>query len=199
MSVEEAKPVDRSEEKKLLESVKSGNGDAFVKLVSPHRIRLMRKAASMVGNPDDAEDIVQDSLMTAYRAIRSFRGESGIYTWLYRIVVNKCRDFHRSKKNSITDPVDTSSFLIEDERIDVEKNLEHSTEAAYLIERINELDKKYREILIMRYFDDLSYQEISKVIGIQVGTVKSRLFKARELLKRAITQDGKGTQFFEQE
>ncbi|MEQ8352476.1 MAG: RNA polymerase sigma factor [Leptospiraceae bacterium] len=189
---------ERASEKGLIEKTLKGDQRSFMELVSPYRTRLIRKAVSMLGNPQDAEDILQEALVTAYRALKSFRGESGIYTWLYRIVVNKCRDFHRSKKNAPSDSLDSVAFMIHDDRIDLEKNLELSTESSYLIEQINTLDKRYREILVMRYFDDLSYQEIASVLKIQVGTVKSRLFKARELLKRAILQDGKGTEFFEQ-
>ncbi|MBI39317.1 MAG: RNA polymerase subunit sigma-70 [Leptospiraceae bacterium] len=189
---------ERASEKGLIEKTLKGDQRAFMELVSPYRSRLIRKAVSMLGNPQDAEDILQEALVTAYRALKSFRGESGIYTWLYRIVVNKCRDFHRSKKNAPSDSLDSVAFMIHDDRIDLEKNLELSTESTYLIQQINTLDKRYREILVMRYFDDLSYQEIASVLKIQVGTVKSRLFKARELLKRAILQDGKGTEFFEQ-
>ncbi|MBU43203.1 MAG: RNA polymerase subunit sigma-70 [Spirochaetaceae bacterium] len=189
---------ERASEKGLIEKTLKGDQRAFMELVAPYRTRLIRKAVSMLGNPQDAEDILQEALVTAYRALKSFRGESGIYTWLYRIVVNKCRDFHRSKKNAPSDSLDSVAFMIHDDRIDLEKNLELSTESSYLIEQINTLDKRYREILVMRYFDDLSYQEIASVLKIQVGTVKSRLFKARELLKRAILQDGKGTEFFEQ-
>ncbi|HBS05052.1 MAG TPA: RNA polymerase subunit sigma-70 [Leptospiraceae bacterium] len=189
---------ERASEKGLIEKTLKGDQRAFMELVSPYRSRLIRKAVSMLGNPQDAEDILQEALVTAYRALKSFRGESGIYTWLYRIVVNKCRDFHRSKKNAPSDSLDAVAFMIHDDRIDLEKNLELSTESTYLIQQINTLDKRYREILVMRYFDDLSYQEIASVLKIQVGTVKSRLFKARELLKRAILQDGKGTEFFEQ-
>ncbi|MCB1167362.1 MAG: sigma-70 family RNA polymerase sigma factor [Leptospiraceae bacterium] len=189
---------ERASEKSLIEKTLKGDQRAFMELVTPYRTRLVRKAISMLGNPQDAEDILQEALVTAYRALKSFRGESGIYTWLYRIVVNKCRDFHRSKKNAPSDSLDNVAFMIHDERIDLEKNLELSTESTYLIQQINTLDERYREILVMRYFDDLSYQEIAGILDIQVGTVKSRLFKARELLKRAILQDGKGTDFFEQ-
>lgn len=189
---------ERASERSLIEKTLEGDQRAFMELVSPYRTRLVRKAVSMLGNPQDAEDILQEALVTAYRALKSFRGESGIYTWLYRIVVNKCRDFHRSKKNAPSDSLDAVAFMIQDDRIDLEKNLELSAESSYLIQQINTLEKRYREILVMRYFDDLSYQEIASVLEIQVGTVKSRLFKARELLKRAILQDGKGTEFFEQ-
>lgn len=187
-------------EKGLIELVKQGDESAFVELVTPCRERLFRKAYSIIGNPDDAEDILQESLISAYRAIHSFRGESGIYTWLYRIVVNRCRDFLRSsggkKKLEALDPF---TMVVKDERPGVEKKYEHSEASSYLIGKVENLSGKYKKILLMRYYDELSYQEISDLLHVNVGTVKSRLFKARELLKRSILADGLGEDYFGKE
>jgi RNA polymerase sigma-70 factor (ECF subfamily) len=180
----------------LIERVRRGDGEAYFELVSEFRLRLYRKACSMIASPDDAEDVLQEALITAYRAIDKFRGESSFYTWLYRIVINKCRDFYRSAKTRREDNLDPATAIISDERIGQEKNLELSEDASYLIDKINGLDKKYREILVMRYYDDLSYQEIAEVLKINQGTVKSRLFKARELLKRSILGNGRGEEYF---
>ncbi|MBE7439014.1 MAG: RNA polymerase sigma factor [Spirochaetales bacterium] len=183
-------------EKELLSRVREGDGAAYYELVADYRQRLYRKACSMLQSPDDAEDILQEALLTAYRAIHKFRGDSSFYTWIYRIVVNKCRDHYRSQNTRKVDTVDPSVAIITDDRISQEKNLELSEDASYLIGKINGLEKKYREILIMRYYDDLSYQEIAAVLRINQGTVKSRLFKARELLKRSILGNGRGEEYF---
>ena len=90
------KAEQRDRERALIDRIQKGDADAYMDLVGEYRIRLFRKACSIVGEPEDAEDVLQDALVTAYRALPRFRGESGIYTWLYRIVVNKCRDFLRS-------------------------------------------------------------------------------------------------------
>lgn len=190
-------PEKYRQESELIARVKSGDQAAFVELVTPLRIRLYRKAHSMLGNADDAEDALQDALITAYRAINGFRGESGFYTWIYRILVNKCTDHLRKKSNARSESFDDFEPLISDDRVSVEKKVEHSQQAVDLIAAINGLDKKYRKILIMRYYDDLSYQEIAHNVGINEGTVKSRLFKARELLKRALIGEGKGEHYFE--
>jgi len=186
------------QEKELIERVRDGDGDAFYALVENYRIRLFRKACSLIGNPEDAEDVLQESLVTAYRALDKFRGESGIYTWLYRILVNKCRDHLRGKRTKKEDSIDIYAPILSDDRISVEKNLELSDDASYLIGKINSLDKKYREILLLRYYDNLSYQEIAEIVHVNIGTIKSRLFKARELMKRAILRDGKGEDYFEE-
>ncbi|MCB1316913.1 MAG: sigma-70 family RNA polymerase sigma factor, partial [Leptospiraceae bacterium] len=141
-------------------------------------------------------DVLQDALLTAYRALPRFRGESGIYTWLYRIVVNKCRDYLRSSRNTRQESMDPTQAVISDDRISVEKNLELSDDAGYLMTKINGLDDKYRQILVYRYYDELSYEEIAELIHVNIGTVKSRLFKARELLKRSILRNGRGEEYF---
>ncbi|MCB1137866.1 MAG: sigma-70 family RNA polymerase sigma factor, partial [Leptospiraceae bacterium] len=101
---------ERASEKSLIEKTLKGDQRAFMELVSPYRTRLIRKAVSMLGNPQDAEDILQEALVTGYRALKSFRGESGIYTWMYRIVVNKCRDLNKKKKNAPSDSLDSVAF-----------------------------------------------------------------------------------------
>ncbi len=184
-------------ERLLIERIRGGDADAYHELVADYRIRLYRKACSLIGNQDDAEDVLQEALVTAFRALDRFRGESGIYTWLYRIVVNKCRDHLRSRRSRREDAVDHVPPLISDDRISVEKNLELSDDAAYLMGKINSLDRKYRQVLTLRYSDNLSYQEIAVLIRVNIGTVKSRLFKARELLKRAILRNGRGEDYFD--
>ena len=189
--------VQRAKERDLIDRVKAGDGDAYMELVGDYRIRLYRKASSLLGDPEDAEDVLQDALMTAYKALPRFRGESGIYTWLYRIVVNKCRDFQRSRKSGKPDSLEIYEPILSDDRISVEKKHELSDDAGYLIEKIKGLDVKYRQILLYRYYDDLSYEEIAGLIEVNIGTVKSRLFKARELLKRSILRNGRGEDYFE--
>ena len=187
----------RERERELIEKIRAGDGEAYFELVSEYRVRLYRKACSLLSNPEDAEDVLQEALVTAYKAIGKFRGESGFYTWIYRIVINKCRDFQRSKRTKREEDIEPYQPVLSDERISLEKNLELSDDAEYLIGKINGLGKKYREILLMRYYDDLSYQEIADALDLNVGTVKSRLFKARELLKRAILGNGLGEDYFE--
>lgn len=179
------------EQKIQLERIASGDTAAFTELVDPFRERLFRKAYSMLGSSDDAEDALQDALLTAFRGIGRFRGESSIYTWLYRIVVNRCTDVLRKRSADQVDYMDPAHFDVQDQS-DLQKNHELSDHTSYLIEQIRLLDEPFRELLWMRYFDDLSYEEIAQLKDLKVGTVKSRLFKARELLKRRLYQDEKG-------
>lgn len=188
----------REKEKILLQKIKSGDKTAYMTLVSPFRERLFRKAVSMVKDSDDAEDIVQDALISGYRSIQNFRAEAGVYTWLYRIVVNKSKDLLAKKKRGKERPIDDNpenQFI--DERVGYEKKLELSEETRYLMEKIGLMEEAYRKVLEYRYFENLSYNEIAALMDCNVGTVKSRLFKAKEFLKHLIQEDNRGQGFFE--
>lgn len=188
----------REKEKILLQKIKSGDKTAYMNLVSPFRERLFRKAVSMVKDSDDAEDIVQDALISGYRSIQNFRAEAGVYTWLYRIVVNKSKDLLAKKKRGKERPIDDNpenQFI--DERVGYEKKLELSEETRYLMEKIGLMEEAYRKVLEYRYFENLSYNEIAALMDCNVGTVKSRLFKAKEFLKHLIQEDNRGQGFFE--
>jgi RNA polymerase sigma-70 factor (ECF subfamily) len=184
-------------ERELIDRIKGGDREAYMELISPFRLRLYKKAIQLIGDPMDAEDVLQEALVTAFLALASFRGESSIYTWLYRILVNKCRDYLRSSrsKGRQIDLIDPFTIQIEDKNAVVEKNHELEERSSYLKEKIVSMNAKYRNILMLRYYDDLSYQEIAELLGVSLGTVKSRLFKARELLRRKISNDGKEGQY----
>jgi RNA polymerase sigma-70 factor (ECF subfamily) len=182
----------RENEKLLLQKIRNGDRSAYIELVTPYKERLFRKAKSMTKDDDDAEDIVQEALISGYRSIHKFRAEAGVYTWLYRIVVNKSKDLLSKKKKNIEKPLIENDFTYMDERTGFEKKLELSDESSYLVKKIASLDDVYKQVIELRYFEDMSYSEIASVLGCNVGTVKSRLFKAKELLKHMILQDEKG-------
>ncbi|EIE00835.1 MULTISPECIES: RNA polymerase sigma factor [Leptospira] len=186
----------REKEIQLLKRIKEGDDKAYIELTGPYRERLYRKAVSMVKDGDDAEDIVQDALISGYRSIRNFRAESGVYTWLYRIVVNKSKDLLAKRKRARENSMDDSEFQVTDDRISFEKKVELSDESNYLINKINELEDIYKEVIELRYFEEMSYSQIAEILGTNIGTVKSRLFKAKEFLKHLIMKDGKGEGFF---
>ncbi|TGK55255.1 sigma-70 family RNA polymerase sigma factor [Leptospira wolffii] len=186
----------REKEIELLKKIKEGDDKAYMELTGPYRERLYRKAVSMVKDGDDAEDIVQDALVSGYRSIRNFRAESGVYTWLYRIVVNKSKDLLAKRKRARENSIDDSEFQVTDNRVGFEKKVELSDESNYLINKINELEDIYKEVIELRYFEEMSYSQIAEVLGTNIGTVKSRLFKAKEFLKHLILQDGKSEGYF---
>ena len=182
--------MDIQKEKELLKRAKQGDGRAFAQLISHFQERLYRRALAWLGNPDAAQDVLQATFIAAYRFLKKFRGESSIYTWLYRILSNKCRDHWQKQKRNIPFDVEAWEPILSDERFNLQKNLELSEDACYLMEKVNALPKKYRIVILYRYYDDLSYTEIAELICAKEGTVKSRLFKARDLLHRTILREG---------
>ena len=179
-------------EKILLQKIKAGDKYAYMELVTPFRERLFRKAKSMVKDDDDADDIVQDALIAGYKSIVNFRAEAGVYTWLYRIVINKSKDLLTKRKRMVEKSIDDNEQQFVDERLGFEKKLELSDESSYLIKKINQLENIYKEVLELRYFEEMSYSDIAELLECNVGTVKSRLFKAKEILKHMILQDERG-------
>jgi RNA polymerase sigma-70 factor (ECF subfamily) len=182
----------REKEKILLQKIKAGDKYAYMELVTPFRERLFRKAKSMVKDDDDADDIVQDALIAGYKSIVNFRAEAGVYTWLYRIVINKSKDLLTKRKRMVEKSIDDNEQQFVDERPGFEKKLELSDESSYLIKKINQLDNIYKEVIDLRYFEEMSYADIADLLECNVGTVKSRLFKAKEILKHMILQDERG-------
>ena len=182
----------REKEKILLQKIKAGDKYAYMELVTPFRERLFRKAKSMVKDDDDADDIVQDAMIAGYKSIVNFRAEAGVYTWLYRIVINKSKDLLTKRKRMVEKSVDDNEQQFVDDRLGFEKKLELSDESSYLIKKINQLENIYKEVIELRYFEEMSYSDIAELLECNVGTVKSRLFKAKEILKHMILQDERG-------
>ncbi|MBP6738401.1 MAG: sigma-70 family RNA polymerase sigma factor [Leptospiraceae bacterium] len=182
----------REKEKILLQKIKAGDKYAYMELVTPFRERLFRKAKSMVKDDDDADDIVQDAMIAGYKSIVNFRAEAGVYTWLYRIVINKSKDLLTKRKRMVEKSIDDNEQQFVDDRLGFEKKLELSDESSYLIKKINQLENIYKEVIELRYFEEMSYSDIAELLECNVGTVKSRLFKAKEILKHMILQDERG-------
>ena len=186
------KMTNKERELVLLNKIRSGDKSAYMELIQPYTERLLRKAIAMTKNDDDAEDVLQDALISGFRSIGNFRADSGVYTWLYRIVINKSKDFLLKTKNRGEKPISEGEYLILDERMGYEKKLELNDESDYLIKKINLLDDVFKQVIELRYFEEMSYAEIATVLDCNIGTVKSRLFKAKEILKHMILNDEKG-------
>ncbi len=186
------KMTNKERELVLLNKIRSGDKSAYMELIQPYTERLLRKAIAMTKNDDDAEDVLQDALISGFRSIGNFRADSGVYTWLYRIVINKSKDFLLKTKNRGEKPISEGEYLILDERMGYEKKLELNDESDYLIKKINLLDDVFKQVIELRYFEEMSYAEIATVLECNIGTVKSRLFKAKEILKHMILNDEKG-------
>lgn len=170
----------RLEERTWLDRCAEGDERAIRWILNRYRDRVVRLATHVLHNPREAEDIAQEAFVKAFRQIKNFRGESGFYAWLYRIVINLCLDRMRRKcMTSETSLEGTLPILVSCEP-DVEKRL--------IVEQVlDSLTPPMRAALVLREMEGLEYSEIALVLNIPVGTVRSRLNTAREQFRRRWT------------
>lgn len=162
----------------LLEKAKKNNSEAFGELVKRNQDFIFRTALSYLKNREVARDIVQDVFIKAYRGLPYFRDDAQFTTWLYRICKNQCLNIIRHHK------------LETGERIKKEEGAESSTPLRVSLRKlIDKLSEEYQEIIMLRYFQDLKYDEIARHLGIPVSTVKIRLYRAKRELKTLIGEN----------
>ena len=175
----------------LVRRAKKGDYQAFDLLVIKYQTRLIATALKFVKDIQIAEDIVQESLIKSYKSLHSFREDSSFYTWVYRITVNTSKNFLVSKKRrgellqaEIGQEDDIEIELITP---DSPEELLMSNQLKNLIENcLNQLSEDTKTAITLREFEGLSYEEISKIVNCPVGTVRSRIFRGREILDKEI-------------
>jgi RNA polymerase sigma-70 factor (ECF subfamily) len=180
----------------LVRRVQRGDKGAFDALVLKYQHKVVKLVMRYVRNPAEAEDIAQDAFIKAYRALPQFRGDSAFYTWLYRIAINTAKNAVVSRDRS---PIDFDLDLQNpDESYDVQSRLKDSEtpEALTLTEEIRStvnsaidaLPEDLRTAIVLRELEGLSYEEIADAMGCPVGTVRSRIFRAREAIDRRLRE-----------
>jgi len=191
------KETTADEDAEMVSLCKKGDQDAFEVLVRRHQNRSLNIAYRMVANYEEACEVVQDAFVSAYRNIKNFEGRARFSTWLYTIVVNLSRN--RLKQLNIRGHLEGASFddpvSVDDSVIKIEpasyepsvlERLERRDLQTRVQECINSLDSESKEVVILRDIQGFSYDEISDILKIAEGTVKSRLFRAREELKNRL-------------
>ena len=166
---------------------------AFDLLVLKYQHKVVKLVARLLRDPTEAEDVAQEAFVKAYRALGSFRGDSAFYTWLYRIAVNTARNAIASRQRR---PLDYEAELSESEQSNLASRLRHTDtpEATALSEEIRQtvnqaieqLPEDLRTAIVLREVEGLSYEEIAAAMDCPVGTVRSRIFRAREAIDRAL-------------
>ena len=150
----------------------------------------------MVGDPEDAADMTQETFIKAYRSLSSFRGDSKFSSWLYRIASNVCLDFLRSRSRhpqvslSTVDEDDRATFELPDMRQNPEEQLMKKLSMEAVRRGLEQLPEQQRQILVLRELGGLSYAELAQTLGLEEGTVKSRIFRARKRLCALLLCDG---------
>jgi len=181
------------ETNKLIDRAESGDQDAYTELVRRYEPRVFAVCMKMVRNPETARDLAQDTFVKAFRALDTFDRDYTFSTWLYKIARNTCIDhFRRSKLEtySLDAPMKTREGEMEREiesPIETPERFLLMKEKGRLInEAIQSLPDKYREVINLRHAQELPYEDIAQILDVPLGTVKARLFRARELLKKRL-------------
>ena len=172
----------------LVEKCLGGDEEACETLVRRYQDRVFSLVYSIIGGTDQVEDIAQEAFLKAFRSLKSFRGGSSFYTWLYRITVNTALNALRSKgrrQEASLEDLGGLEFLV-DPDVGPAESAARRQLASRVREAIDRLDEQYRTIVYLRELEDLSYEEIAEVVELPVGTVKSRLFRARQHLKELL-------------
>ncbi|MCB0841150.1 MAG: sigma-70 family RNA polymerase sigma factor [Bacteroidetes bacterium] len=182
------------EDRELVAAAKRGEPQAFETLLKKYRKSVYYMLLKMVKNADDAEDLTQEAFAKAFNSIEKFDSKYAFSTWLFRIATNNCIDFIRKKRVqtvSIDQPVEgddgsNMKFDVRDEDLDPNEHMLKQQRKKYLNMAIKRLPEKYRILVELRYFQELSYEEVAQELEIPLGTVKAQLFRARELLNQEL-------------
>jgi RNA polymerase sigma-70 factor (ECF subfamily) len=180
----------------LVQRARAGDAAAFEQLVQPHIPRMYNYIARMTGDPAEAEDLTQDAILRAHRAMGSFRGGATFQTWLYRIATNICVDALRRQRrrggriSSLDDPLAADEGQITREVADRTADPQELAQVEELrqevIRAISQLSTKLRSVVILFDLHGLTYEEIARTLNLPLGTVKSRLFNARARLRELL-------------
>ena len=180
-------------ENELVRAAASGDEAAFGQLVRMYENKAYHLALRMCPNAEDAYDVAQEAFLAAWRGLPSFRGESGFSTWLYRLVSNAAIDHLRRTKHQ------RGNVSLDDEELNLDapdpapgpqENAEGADLQRVVQEGLSRLGDDHRTVLVMREMQELSYDEIARTLQIDIGTVKSRLARARNALRKILLKSG---------
>ena len=190
-----------AQDRKILTDVLAGRTQAFGELMERYQDRLFAVAMRVVHQPEDAADVVQETFINAYQSLASFKGDSELYTWLYRIAFNTAISYKRRKRptlsleshrngdeirDTIAEPADTSRDIRPGSA------LERTEDEQTLAEAMKKLSPEHRAILTYKDIDGLKYEDIAEILQVPIGTVRSRLSRARLELRHLLDPNNEG-------
>lgn len=180
-------------ETSIIKRALDGDQKAYAEILDRYKGPIYGLVLRMVRSKEEAEDLVQEAFIKAFNALPTFNEEYAFSTWLYKIAINNCIDYFRKKRLStfpLDKPIQSKDGEIKREFSDSSSSPEHrmlSTEKTNSINHaINSLPEKYRRVIVLRHKEDRSYEEIAVLLDVPLGTVKARIFRAREMLKRKL-------------
>ena len=172
----------REDDRAAIQACQRGEREAFDRLVERYQRDVYRLCFRYVNNHHDANDMAQEVFLKAYRAIAKFRGDSSFSTWLYRIAVNTCLNFRQSRR-AAHEPL---SEALPDLAPPVAQSIEEDQRAASVRAAVAKLPEKQRATLILKLYHELTHEEVARILGSSVGTVKANLFHALNNLRKTL-------------
>jgi RNA polymerase sigma factor RpoE len=181
---------ERDIDQQLVERAQQGDKHAFELLVSKYQRKLGRLLSRFIRDPGEVEDVTQEAFVKAYRALPSFRGDSAFYTWLYRIGINTAKNYlvsmgRRAPTTTTYDSEEAEGFDDGDQLRDLNtpENLLMSKQIAQTVNQsMDRLPEELRAAIMLREIEGMSYEDIAKIMNCPIGTVRSRIFRAREAI-----------------
>lgn len=194
----------KTREEALLKAIRSGDSAAFDVLIGMYSAKLYKVAYALLGSRQDAEEVVQDTFLRAYRAMRTFRGDSSLETWLHRITMNLARNKYQwnhrrgsglnvsltSCDGSDGDSGTENEQDVPDRRMEPDVVLEQDEIGTIIMKALSRLPDNIRETMLLRHVNDMPYELIAQKLDCKVGTVKSRLSRGREMLRDSLAAAG---------
>jgi RNA polymerase sigma-70 factor (ECF subfamily) len=184
-----------SDDQHLIEQAMGGDTAAFGQLVRRYQDRLFTGLVHVVSCPEEAEDVVQDAFVQAMRKLGTFRGDSSFFTWLYRIAINIALHRHRRRRPETS--IDAARVLTGDDPVDPgdhpQDRMLREERAAAVTRALAQLSEEFRVVLVLRDLEGFDYQSIAKILGVSLGTVRSRLHRARSLMRDHLRDHHHGT------
>lgn len=188
---EEGPAAAAQDDRRLVERARAGDLSAYDELVRRHQERIYATIYHMTSNHEDANDLAQEAFVKAFRSLPTFKGDASFFTWLYRIAVNKTINFLKARRNKVQLSLNDLEFNAEHDpdlvALISDKTPRREINLAELQEKLNEalqkLSEPHRLVVTLHDVQGLSHEEISRIAGCNVGTVRSRLFYARQQLQ----------------
>ncbi len=185
-------------DQQLVKRTLQGDTYAFDELVKTYQNKVYMLAYRYMGNEDDANDMAQEAFIKAYRSLRSFKGDASFGTWIYRITTNVCLDELRRRKRKIV-PISLDEPLATLDGTEIEREISDQSLAADVVYEkkefsrniqllLDEMKYEHKTVIVLRDIMELSYEEIAVVLDCSIGTVKSRISRARNILQKKLTE-----------
>src|SRR6266516_5647974 len=177
------------EEANLVAASKKGDQDSFAKLVQQHQRRVFNLVFRMLQQYEEANEITQETFLAAWQGLPSFRGDARFSTWLYRIAYNCClKQLEQRKRDKALQAAVQAEQIFQQESCDerAAAELEAHERQALVREHLSQLPAKYRVVLVLRHLQELTYEEMAEILTMPIGTIKTHLFRARNLLKERL-------------